>query len=411
MTSTATPVATLDGPRHGLGFKEFVAIVAALMALNALAIDVMLPALGDIGRAFAITDPNERQKIVIVYLIGFGSAQLVCGPLSDRFGRRPVLLGGLALYAAAGLFSVVAASMDQMLLARLLQGIGCAAPRVVAVSAVRDCYSGARMGRVMSLVMMVFMSVPIIAPSIGQVILLVAPWRAIFLMLTFGGFAMLGWCALRLRETLPVEERRPLSVSTVLGAYRATLATRVTFGYMLATTLIFGGLFSFIASAQQVYVDLFGLGPAFPLVFALMGLALAAASFLSASLVERIGLRPLSHWALVAYALLNIVQVIAALTLGSNVFVFTSLLVLGIFSFGLIGPSFNAIAMEPLGHIAGAASAMVGFVTTSGGAALGYLVSSRFDGSVLPLTLGFACFALSGLAVVAWTERGRMFAV
>ena len=301
--------------------------------------------------------------------------------------------------------------MEQMLLARLLQGIGCAAPRVVALSAVRDCYSGARMGRVMSLVMMVFMTVPVIAPSIGQLILFVAPWRAIFLMLTFGGFAMLGWCLLRLRETLPAEERRPLSVATVLGAYRTTLATRTTFGYMLATTLIFGALFSFIASAQQVYVDLFGLGAAFPLVFAVMGLALAASSFLSASLVERIGLRPLSHWALVAYALLNIVQVAAVLTFGSNLFIFTGLLVLGVFSFGLIGPNFNAIAMEPLGHIAGAASAMLGFVTTSGGAALGYLVSSRFDGSVLPLTLGFACFALSGLAVVAWTERGRMFRV
>lgn len=411
MNTTATPVEVIDGPRHGLGFTEFVAIVAALMALNALAIDVMLPALGDIGRAFAISDPNERQKIVIVYLIGFGSAQLVCGPLSDRFGRRPVLLGGLTLYALAGLLSVFAPTMEQMLLARLLQGIGCAAPRVVALSAVRDCYSGARMGRVMSLVMMVFMSVPVIAPSIGQLILFVAPWRAIFLMLTFGGFAMLGWCLLRLRETLPVEERRPLSVTAVLGAYRTTLATRTTFGYMLATTLIFGALFSFIASAQQIYVDLFGLGAAFPLVFAAMGLALAASSFLSASLVERIGLRPLSHWALVAYALLNIVQVIAALTFGSNLFVFTGLLVLGVFSFGLIGPNFNAIAMEPLGHIAGAASAMLGFVTTSGGAALGFLVSSRFDGSVLPLTLGFACFALSGLAVVAWTERGRMFTV
>jgi DHA1 family bicyclomycin/chloramphenicol resistance-like MFS transporter len=409
MSSISPAAEATSPPRHGLAFTEFVAIVAALMALNALAIDVMLPALGDIGNALAVTDPNERQKIVIVYLLGFGAAQLVHGPMSDRFGRRPVLLGGLALYAVAGLLSLVADTMDHLLLARLLQGVGCAAPRVVALSIVRDCYSGARMGRVMSLVMMVFMTVPVIAPSIGQLILFVAPWRAIFLMLTLGGFGMLIWCAARLGETLPREERRPLSLSAVLGAYATTLTTRVSLGYMLATTMIFAGLFAFIASAQQVYVDTFDLGPAFPLIFALIGSALAASSFLSASLVERIGLRPLSHWALVALCAIGLAQVAVALVFGSNLHAFTGLLLLTVFAFGLIAPNFNAIAMEPLGRIAGSASAMLGFVTTSGGAALGFLVSSRFDGTVLPLALGFAGFGLLGLAVVAWTERGRLF--
>ncbi|MEQ8594802.1 MAG: multidrug effflux MFS transporter [Parvibaculum sp.] len=409
MTVSSPAAEAVGAPRHGLAFTEFVAIVAALMALNALAIDVMLPALGDIGKAFALADPNDRQKVVIVYLLGFGAAQLVYGPMSDRFGRRPILLGGLTLYALAGLLSLVADTMDHLLLARLLQGIGCAAPRVVALSVVRDCYSGARMGKVMSLVMMVFMTVPVIAPSIGQLILFVAPWRAIFLMLTVGGFAMLIWCALRLGETLPKAERRRFSLSAVASAYMATLRTRTTLGYMLATTLIFGALFAFIASAQQVYVDVFDLGASFPVVFALAGSALAAASFLSASLVERIGLRPLSHWALVAYCAISCIQVVVALTAGSSLVPFTVLLLLAVFSFGLVGPSFNAIAMEPLGHIAGTASAMLGFVTTSGGAALGFFVSSHFDGTVLPLTLGFAGFSLLALGVVAWTERGRVF--
>lgn len=409
MLSPAPDGALFAAPRHGLSFREFVAMIAALMALNALAIDVMLPALGQIGAALGAADDNDRQKIVIVYLLGFGAAQLVWGPLSDRYGRRPVLLGGLGLYAVASVFSLFADTMDHLLLARLLQGIGCAAPRVVAQSVVRDCYSGARMGRVMSLVMMVFMTVPVIAPSIGQAILLAASWRAIFLMLTVGGIAMLIWCGARLAETLTAEERRPMSLRSIAGAYAATLSTRATLGYMIAMTMILGALFAFIASAQQVFVDTFRMGTAFPLIFALIGSALAGASFANASLVERIGLRPLSHAALVVYVVLSLLQAGAAIFLEPNLYVFTGLLLLCVFAFGFIGPSFNAIAMEPLGRIAGTASAMLGFISTAGGAALGFVVSSQYDGTAVPLAIGFAVFAVAALVVVIMTEGGRLF--
>ena len=396
-------------PRHGLSFREFVAIAAALMALNALATDIMLPALGDIAHDLMVSDPNERQKVVIVYLLGFGCAQLVCGTLSDLYGRRTVLLTGLVLYTGAAVLSTFAQTMDQLLLSRLLQGIGCAAPRIVAVAMVRDSYSGARMGKVMSLVMMVFMTVPVLAPSVGQAILLFGEWRSIFLVLAICGFILFVWGGTRLGETLPAEERSPFSVREMTGAFATVLSTRASVGYMLALTFIIGALFAFIASAQQVFVETFGLGTLFPVMFAMTGIALAISSFFSASVVERIGLRPLSHVALVFYALISLTQVIVAATLGTSLVAFAGLLILGIFAFGMIGPNFNAIAMEPLGRVAGTGAAVIGFVTTSGGALLGYLVSSHYDGTVLPLTAGFALFSISALVIVAITERGRMF--
>ncbi|GGE86737.1 multidrug effflux MFS transporter [Stappia taiwanensis] len=402
--STATAV-----PHPGISFREFVALIASLMALNSLAIDIMLPALPDIGAAMMVLNENDSQKVLIAYLIGFGGAQLFYGPVSDRYGRRPVLLGGLALYAAAGVFSIFANDMSHLLAARLVQGIGCAAPRVVAVSIVRDSYSGRQMGRVMSLVMMVFMVVPIFAPSLGQIILFVGPWRAIFLFLTLGGVVMLVWCARRLPETLPAARRQPVSARSIVAAYVTTLTTRVTFGYMCASGLIFGALFGFIASAQQIFVETFGIGAAFPVVFALIGLCMAAASFVNASLVERIGLRPLSHGALVAFVAISLLQAATALWVAENLYVFTAMLAITLFIFGFIGPSFNAIAMEPLGEIAGTGSSVLGFVTTLAGAFCGFIVGQHYDGTVVPLSLGFATFGAIALGIIFVTEKGRLF--
>jgi len=394
---------------HRLGPVEFVALIGALMALNAFAIDIMLPALGDIGAALNVPDDNDRQKVVLVYLFGFGAAQLVYGPLSDRYGRRPVLLGGLALYAAAGVVSVMATTMDQLLLARLLQGIGCAAPRVVAVSIVRDCYAGERMGRILSLTMMVFMTVPIVAPSVGQLVLFVASWRAVFLLLTLGGLVMLVWSALRLGETLPPAARRPFAPGAMLAAYHRTLTTRIAIGYMSATGVIIGVLFAFVAAAQQIFTETFDLGPAFPIVLAISGASLAVASYLNARLLARFGLRRLSHGALIAFVVIGALQVLAALLVPQSVVLFTALTAAMMFSFGFVGPSFNALALEPLGDIAGTASSVLGFITTSGGAVIGFVVAQTYDGTVLPIAIGFAVLALTALAIVAITEGGRLF--
>lgn len=401
--------AATAAPHPGMSFAEFVAMIAALMALNALAIDAMLPALPNIGDALGVAQENDRQKVLIAYLVGFGAAQLFYGPVSDRFGRRIILLGGLGLYTAASVLSVVADTFDHLLLARLLQGIGCAAPRVVALSVVRDCYDGRQMGRVMSLAMMVFMAVPVIAPSVGQLILLFAPWRAIFLMLTAGGIAMFAWCAIRLPETLHPQYRGTLEISSVLDAYRTTVTTRITVGYMTATALIFGALLGFIASAQQIFVGIFDLGIWFPAVFAAVALCISAASFLNSRLVERYGMRPLSHAALVGFTALGFLQAGLALLGFQSLPVFLVILGATMFLFGFVGPNFNALAMEPLGRIAGTGSSVLGFVTTLGGAILGFFIGQLFDGTVVPTALGYAGFGLIAIFVVGLTEGGRMF--
>ena len=398
---------TLRDP--GIPFVEFVTIIAMIMALNAMAIDVMLPALPAMGDALNIVEENNRQLILLSYLIGFGGGQLFFGPITDALGRRKVMAGGLALYSLASIAAIFAVDLDQLLLERVLQGVGCAAARVAALSVVRDCYTGRKMGKVMSLVMMVFMAVPVIAPSIGQAVLLFAGWRWIFTLLLIAGFGMLIWTVLRLPETLTAEKRRPMEFSTIVGAYRIAISTRVSLGYTVGTAFIFGGLFSFLAMSQQIFVDVFGLGNLFPVVFAAIAIAMAASSFTNAQLVEAIGMRRLSHGAAVLYTVLGFVVFLISALGFENFWVFMILTAIIMMSFGFMGANFNAMAMEPLGAIAGTASSVIGFISTLGGAILGYMMGQLFNGTTLPLGLAFAVYGLCAIGCILYAEHGRMF--
>ncbi|WP_442969797.1 multidrug effflux MFS transporter [Roseibium sp. Sym1] len=393
----------------GIPFAEFVTIIAMIMALNAMAIDVMLPALPAIGDALDIIEENNRQLILLSYLVGFGGAQLFFGPVTDALGRRSILVGGLALYSLASIGAIFAMDLETLLIARVLQGIGCAAARVSALSIVRDCYTGRRMGKVMSLVMMVFMAVPVVAPSIGQALLLIAGWHWIFALLLFSGLTMMIWSAVRMPETLVIEKRRPMVLSTITSAYWTAVTTRVSLGYMVGTAFIFGGLFSFLAMSQQIFVDIFGLGTLFPIVFAAIAITMAIASFTNAQLVEAIGMRRLSHGAAVIYTGLGIlVWLLSALDM-ENFWVFMVLATLIMTSFGFLGANFNAMAMEPLGAIAGTASSVIGTVSTLGGAILGYVMGQLFDGTTQPLGLAYTVYGLAAIGCILYAERGRMF--
>jgi len=393
----------------GIPFAEFVTIIAMIMALNAMAIDVMLPALPAIGDALNIIEENNRQLILLSYLVGFGGAQLFFGPVTDAFGRRRILVGGLALYSLASVGAIFAMDLDTLLIARVLQGVGCAAARVSALSVVRDCYTGRRMGKVMSLVMMVFMAVPVVAPSIGQAVLLIAGWHWIFALLLLSGVAVMIWSALRMPETLAIEKRRPMVIATITSAYRTALTTRVSLGYTVGTAFIFGGLFSFLAMSQQIFVDIFGLGTLFPIVFAAIAITMAIASFTNAQLVEAIGMRRLSHGAAVIYTGLGIVLWLLP-ALGLETFwVFLLLTTAIMTSFGFLGANFNAMAMEPLGAIAGTASSVIGTISTLGGAILGYVMGQLFDGTTQPLGLAFSVYGLCAIGCILYAERGRMF--
>jgi DHA1 family bicyclomycin/chloramphenicol resistance-like MFS transporter len=409
--ATAAPASPPIGlaPHSGMGFKQFVALIACLMAVNAIAIDGMLPALPAIGKALHVSTNNERQWIITAYMLGFGVAQLAYGTLADRFGRRPVLLTGLTLYIVFSLVAAATSSFDTMLAARALQGIGSAGTRVLSVSIVRDCYSGRTMARVMSLSFIVFLAVPVIAPSLGQVIVLFAPWQFIFVFFAVFALFTMAWVWFRLPETLHPEDRTPISLHNVLHAVGMVLTTRLSIGYTLAMTILLGGLFGFINSAQQVFVDVFHAGPTFTIYFAMIALFLAAASLINARLVGRFGTRILSHTALTLYIICAVAHAIIAQVTQETLTVFAVMLAFQFFCFGLVVSNFGAMAMDPLGHIAGTASSIQGFITTIGGAVFGVIIGQHFDGTIGPLTLGFAGFGVGGFLIALFTERGRLF--
>jgi MFS transporter, DHA1 family, multidrug resistance protein len=398
------------GTQHsGMGFRQFVTLIASLMALNALAIDSMLPALPQMGAALNIPTDNERQWIITAYMLGLGLAQLIYGTLADRFGRKRILLGGVAAYALFSITAMFAQSLESMIIARALQGAGAAAPQVLAVSIVRDCYSGPKMARVMSLTFIVFLAAPVIAPAMGQVILLVAEWQWIFGVLAAFSGVLFVWASLRLPETLRAENRRSIALGRILQAFRVVFSTRVSIGYMLAMAFVFGGLIGFINSVQQVFADVFQAPDIFPAIFAMIAIFIAMASFLNAKIVERVGVRVVSHRALVGYLAFASVHFIVALSGHETIASFTLLQAGMLFCFGLVVSNFGAIAMEPLGHVAGTASSVQGFITIAGGALIGFTIGQQFDGTVIPLTLGFVGSGFIALTIVLITERGRLF--
>jgi DHA1 family bicyclomycin/chloramphenicol resistance-like MFS transporter len=392
-----------------MGFPEFVVVIASIMALNPLAMDMMLPALPNIGSAFHIEVANRPQMVLSTFLLGFGVGQFVMGPLSDRFGRRPVLLGGMAVYCIASLLAIAAPSFETLLLARALQGLGTSATRVIAVSIVRDCYAGRKMASVMSLAMMVFIAVPVIAPSFGQAVMLLAQWRGIFIVLMLYGVAALIWSALRMPETLPVSERKSIAIRDVLGAFRQTVTNRQTFGYALAAGGVMGSLFAFVFSAQQIFTEIYHLGHYFPLAFAAIAVGVAIAGFLNAKIVGRVGMRVMSHTALVIFVAVAGTMFTATRLQMLPLGLFMPLAAMMMFAFGLMMANFTALAMEPQGHIAGTASSLYGSITTLLGIGIGATIGQDYDGTLVPFTTGFFLCTLSALAVVLVVEKGRLF--
>lgn len=408
MSDTSANVVAASSHRP-MGFPEFVVVIASIMALNPLAMDMMLPALPDIASAFHITSANRPQMVLSIFLVGFGVGQFVMGPLSDRFGRRPVLLGGMVVYCIASLLAIAAPSFETLLLARALQGVCTSATRVIATSIVRDCYAGRRMASVMSLTMMIFIAVPVVAPAFGQAVLLLAQWRGIFVVLMLYGVVALIWSALRMPETLPVANRRSLAVGQVLDAFRQTVTHRQTLGYALVSGGVLGSLFAYIFIAQQVFTGIYQLGNYFPLAFAGVAVGTAIAGFVNSRLVGRLGMRVISHAALIGYIVAAAIMLAAAKLQMLPLPLFMVLSVLLMFAFGLMISNFTALAMEPQGHIAGTAASLYGSITTLLGIGIGATIGQDFDGTLVPFATGFLLCTLAALAVVLVVEKGRLF--
>lgn len=390
-------------------FLEFVALVAALMSLGALGIDSMLPALPEIGQRLGVADVAGRALVVTVFVVGFGLGQLVQGPLTDRYGRRPVMIGGLAGYIVCCLLAGLAGSFTLLLAARFVGGLMIASSRVVTVALVRDCFTGRAMAQVSSLAFMVFMAAPILAPSVGQLILLAGSWRLIFEVIAGLTALVLLWFVVRMPETLAPENRVPLSVAQLLRGWRATLTDRASLGYLLAGLIVQGALFGYIALIEPIMERVFHaqhlLGP----VFAASAATMAAANLLNSRIVMRLGMRRISQAALVMMTLAAAGGLAAEAFGYESLIVFVALQALAMAGYGLAGSNMSAMAMENMGAIAGTAASLQGSLVITCGAMLGSFIASFFDGTTTALHAGFFVAGIISLGIAAIVERGRLF--
>ncbi|MDG2533280.1 multidrug effflux MFS transporter [Sphingomonas sp. HITSZ_GF] len=392
-----------------LGFVEFVSLVAAMMALTALGIDSMLPALPAIGASLGVDEPNHRQYVITAFLIGFAFAQLIYGPLSDRYGRRPVLVIALALYVATSVLAAASGSFTLLLIARAAMGASAAGARVVSIALVRDCFAGRAMARVMSLAVIVFMAAPIFAPSLGQLVLFVGAWRLIFWMVALIAALVLTWFWLRMPETLAQDARLSLNPGRVLSDYGLMLRDRQAVGYTIGVTLLSGGLFGFIGSVQQVMEEVFHAPGLLAVVFPCVASTMALASFANSWLVMKIGMRRISHTALVGMIGFAALHLVLAWFGYEALWSFILLQALMMGCVSLSTSNFSALAMEKMGEIAGTAASLQGFVSTLGSALIGAAIGQSFNGTTVPIYAGFLLMGVLSFVVVALTERGRMF--
>ncbi len=386
---------------------EFIALMASLLAMNAAAIDSMLPALGLIGEHFQLVDENQQQLIIYSYLAGFSVPQLLFGPLSDRFGRMGLMKLCLFGFIVLSVLCTIATSFWLLIFFRFLQGIISGGVRVVAVAVVRDLLAGRGMASVMSLIMTVFMIVPIIAPIAGEALMGIS-WRWTFGILIILGVVNFVWVWFRLPETLPPEKRITLDVTKFLAAYKRVLEVRVTTGYLLASGVVYASLFVFLGTSEQLFDQVFHTSN-FSFWFAGVASLMAMVSYANSRMVERFGMRFMSHFTMLAFVAFALTNVLVAKFFGEQFWPIYIFLCLTMACFGMLGSNFNALAMEPHGNDAGSASAAYGFATTGIATVLGYIGGRLYNGTAEPILWSFAIFGLFSLVIVLLTEGGRLF--
>lgn len=389
------------------GLAEFVALLALLISLLALAIDAILPALALMGDELAAQSPNDVQWFILALFIGLGFGQLVYGPLSDSVGRKPAIYAGLALFILGTLLCIVAWNFTSMLAGRMLQGFGVAGPRIVSTALIRDKYEGRMMARIVSLTMTVFILVPAVAPALGQAVLYIAHWRWIFGLLLGLGLIALFWFAMRQEETLAPDSRKPLALERLGSAAGEALKNRFTLGYAVASGLIYAPFLGYLATAQQVLQEQYQTGELFPYYFGLIALSVGASSFSNAKLVLRFGMRRLSTYALISLCVLSFGFLPIALLYAGDppLWMFLTWVIAGFFSIGILFANFNAMAMEHVGHIAGVAAAVIGTVSTALAVVCGGVIAQLYDGTILAVVAGFALMATLSLATMHAVEK------
>jgi DHA1 family bicyclomycin/chloramphenicol resistance-like MFS transporter len=392
-----------------LGNTELTVMMAAIMALNALAIDAMLPAFPNIAVGLGLSNTNQVQYVIGVYLLANGIGSLVHGPLSDRFGRRPILIWAISGYILSAFACSFATSFDMLIATRVMQGLCGAALGVLVTSIIRDQFEGDAMAKRMSTIFLVFMAVPIIAPLVGSGVLLFAGWRSIFDLMAFLAIGMLAWIMLRLPETLHPDDATPIALGPMTRAWRMVVTHRTANSYLMAGGIAHGALFGYLNSSQQIFGEAFGVPDFFPIGFAIVAIGIACANFTNARIVERFGARRVSQSALVAFITLGMLQLLAAILAPQSLPLFLLLITLNMAMIGFVGSNFSSIAMQPFGAVAGSASSFQNFVRTILSAAIGAWIGQQFSGSLVPVAAGFLICGLIALALVAFGERGQLF--
>ncbi len=408
-TSLASPPAANPSARKALGERELMWMMAMLMALNAFGIDAILPALDSLAADLAVPG-NDRQFVIGVFLLTGGIGSLVPGALADRFGRRPILLGSVAIYIVLSLLCALAPSYDALIAVRAVQGFFAAGIVALPPAIIRDRVGGDKMARMMSLIFVIFLMVPAIAPTIGEGILQTfGSWRAIFAAMVGLGLLMGTWVFIRLPESLTEANRQPIEVRRIARNMGRALTLPSTFGYVIGSALVFGALFGFINSSQQLITETFGAGDIFPKVFAICAGSMALASWSNSRIVERFGARRVSHTALFGFIAVSAAQVMFAFQPEESLWQFVPLMAINMALLGFIGSNFGAIAMNPFFETAGAASSAHGFVRMTMASLLGGAIGYAFDGTARPLALALLASGLACLALVLWSEKGKLF--
>ncbi len=388
-------------------FIEFITLMALYVALMAMSIDMILPSLFLMGKDFGIIDQNKMQYVIGVLFLGFTFGQIIYGPLADSFGRKPTVYLGLIIFAIGNILSITAQDYSMMLLGRFLQGFGAASPRIVSIAIIRDLYKGRDMARVMSFIMTIFIIIPVIAPSIGQALLFIVSWR--FLFGIFLGAAIIAtiWTFIRLPETLKKEDIRPFNLPTIWKDLLEVLGNKITLGYTICTGLVFGAMVGYLASSRQIFQDYFQVGELFPVYFGISALSIGASSVVNSMIVKKYGMKLICHYALIMMMAMSAIFITLSLFQNQQLLLWQFMIfaIITFFALGMLFGNLNALAMEPMGHVAGVAAAVTGFLSSGISAIIGTAIGQSYDNSLTPIFCGFLLLTSSAFFLQMWLSK------
>ncbi len=386
--------------KHAKPEFEFIALMAALMSSVALTIDALLPALPQIGSYLQVVNTNDNQLLITMIFLGLGFGQLIFGPLSDSFGRKPVVYVGFMLFIVASIMCVTTQNFEMMILGRVLQGIGLSSPRTMAITIIRDRYSGDYMAKIISIVVMVFILVPVIAPALGQFLLNFYHWKAIFYLNLILGVVVMIWFWKRQPETLKKENRIPLTWGLFSNGTMEFLKYKRAVAFTLVSGFITGSFMVYLSTSQQIFEQQYNMAELFPYIFASLAISVGLATFMNSQLVVRYGMFKIAYTAMIAFVAISILYVVLFWS-GKNpsVYVLIGFCSMQFFSIGFLFGNLRALAMQPLGHIAGIGAAINGFVSTVMAVPIANYIGSFVYESVLPLFIGFSIFGILSLLI------------